>query len=141
MIRKASCAGKSSNSEVSSYRSSVVRRKATSREPGGTAVAEARRPFRLRLDPGQCCLRREPAMLEVGTDICIAVAALREPPRPCFRCAIVIEVAKALELVECLPALLIGEAALLEPRIELRPRAVGGAEGAQRDVLSSRLSF
>jgi len=129
------------NSEVSSYRSSLLLRKAASPEPRSASVSEASCTCRFRLQQRQRVLCRKPAALEVGADVRVAVTALGEAFGPRCRCPRVIEVAKALEVVECPEALLVREAALLEACIELRPGAVGGAEGAKCDVLGSWLSL
>ena len=100
---------------------------------------EARCALRFRLEKGQCLLRRKSAPFEVGADVRVAVAPLGELSGARLRRALVVEVAEALEMVQSLPALVAGEAALLQPRIELRPGAVGCAQGPERDVLGSRL--
>src|SRR5439155_5095223 len=74
-IRKRSCAGNSSNSESSSYRPSPLECKAPPREPRGALVCEAGNAVGLRLDRCQSVLRRQPATLEIGADVRVAVAA------------------------------------------------------------------
>ncbi len=77
-------------------------------------------------------------MLEVGADVGVAVAPVCEPLGPERRRALVVEVAQTLELVECLPALVVVEAAPFEASVELDPRAVGCAERSERDLQGVR---
>src|ERR1051326_6402880 len=77
-IRKSSCAGKSSKSENSSYRSSAVMRKAATREPGRAFVREALRSLAFGLDLSKRLLRWKASLLEIRTDVRIAVAAIRK---------------------------------------------------------------
>src|SRR5207249_10926263 len=105
---KMSCAGNSSNSESSSYRPSPLECKAPPREPRGALVCEAGNAVGLGLDRCQSVLRRQPAALEIGADVSVTVAALGQPFGTKRRRSLVVEVAEAIEPIECpLPLLVV----------------------------------
>jgi hypothetical protein len=90
------------------------------------------------LDRGESFFRRQAAVLEVGADVSVAVAPVCEPLGSERRRALVVEVAQALELVECPAALVVVEAAPFEAGVELDPRAVGCAERPEGDLQGVR---
>jgi len=70
----------------------------------------------------------------------VSVTPFGEALCACFRGSLVVEIAEALEVVEGLPAVVSGEPALLQARVELRAGAIRGAQRAERYVLCSWLS-
>ena len=89
----------------------------------------------LRFERGERRRRRQASPLEVGANVRVAVAPFGESSGADDGGPVVVEIPEPRKPVEGFPALLLGEAALFEPRVELRARAVGGAESPERDLL------
>ncbi len=98
-------------------------------------MGEARRPLVFGVEFRKRLVRRQASLLEIGTYVGVAVTALGQALRAKRRRARVVDVAEALKVVERAAAFRLADSLALEPPVELRPGAVGGAERTEGDVL------